>query len=210
MSMPSNRLLERLGGGLLVEPNRVSTAQGSIEKTSNPLDVAIEGSGFLVVQVATGDNNDRLRLTRDGRMTISSDKWLVQATTGSPVLDHAGNRIRIDTDAGPIRIEPDGTIRQPGGTVATLQFVDVPDASYMQKAGNGYFRPNATQASSLSPASGRIQARAIERSSVDPIQAIMGVTDATAGCHEQREDDADVRRTDGAPDQHGGPRLIPS
>lgn len=177
-NVPSNRLLERLGAGVLVQPNKTSTAQGPIEKTSNPLDVAIEGSGFLVVQVATGNDDDRLRLTRDGRMTLNSEGWLVQATSGHPVLDHAGNRIRIDMDAGPVRIEPDGTIRQEGGTVGTLQFVDVPDAANLQKTGNGYFRPDAVQASSLSPASGRIQARAIERSSVDPIKAIMDITDA--------------------------------
>ena len=180
MHMPSNRLLERLGAGVLVQPSRTSTAQGPIEKTSNPLDLAIEGPGFFVVQVATGNDDDRLRLTRDGRLTLDSESWLVQATTGHPVLDHAGNRIRIDADAGPVRIDPDGTIRQPGGEVARLQFIDVPDPSALQKTGNGYFRPDAVQASSLLPASGRIQARAVERSSVDPIKAIMGITDAAS------------------------------
>lgn len=178
-NLPSNRLLERLGAGVLIQPTRTSTAQGTIEKTVNPLDLAIEGDGFFVVTIATGGDEDRLRLTRDGRLTINSEGWLVQATSGHPILDHAGNRIRIDQDAGPIRIEPDGTIRQPGGEVARLQFVAVPNPSELQKTGNGYLRPDAVQASSLSPASGRILAQAIEKSSVDPIQAMMGITDAT-------------------------------
>lgn len=179
-NMPSNRLLERLGAGVLIQPNRTSTAQGPIEKTSNPLDLAIEGDGFFVVAIASGKDDDRLRLTRDGRMTLNSEGWVVQSTTGHPVLDHAGNRIRIDTDAGPVRIDPDGTIRQPGGEVARLQFVDVPDPSRLEKTGNGFFRPDAVQASSLTPAGGRIQAMAVERSSVDPIKAMLGITDAAA------------------------------
>lgn len=179
-NLPSNRLLERLGAGVLIQPTRTSTAQGSIETTSNPLDLAIEGDGFLVVAIASGNDDDRLRLTRDGRLTLNSEGWLVQATTGHPVLDHAGDRIRIDSDAGPLRIETDGTIRQPGGEVARLQFVAVPDPSTLQKAGNGAFRPDAVQASSLSPASGRLLARSVERSSVDPIKAILGITDAAS------------------------------
>jgi flagellar basal body rod protein FlgG len=178
-NLPSNRLLERLGAGVLVQPSRTSTAQGPIEKTSNPLDLAIEGSGFFVVSATSGSGGDRLRLTRDGRLAINSDGWLVQSASGQPVLDQAGNRIRIDTNDGPVSIGQDGTIRQPKGTVGTLQFVDVPDAGSLQKVGNGEFRPTAAQASNFTPAAGRIQSQAIERSSVDPITAIMGVTDAS-------------------------------
>lgn len=178
MNLPSNRLLERLGAGVLLQPGRVSTAQGPIEITNNPLDVAIEGDGFLVVQLDAGSPSDRLRLTRDGRMTVNSEGWLVQSASGLPVLDQTGDRIRVDHDAGPLAIGTDGTIRQRGGEVGRLQFVSVPDPSTLAKAGNGHFRPDAQQASSLVPASGQIRGGAVERSGVDPIKAMMGVTDA--------------------------------
>jgi flagellar basal body rod protein FlgG len=178
MNLPSNRLLERLGAGVLVQPSRVSTTQGPIEVTDNPFDVAIEGDGFLVVQVANGGGDDHIRLTRDGRMTVNDQGWLVQATSGYPVVDHAGDRIRIDQDAGPVKIESDGTIRQGRAAVARLQFVSVPDPSRLEKVGNGFFRPDSEQASSLLDPSGRIRGGAIERSGVDPIKAMMGVTDA--------------------------------
>lgn len=179
-NLPSNRLLERLGAGVLLLPNRTSTAQGPIEVTNNNLDVAIQGSGFLVVAIADGRDESRLRLTRDGRMTLNDEGYLVQATSGYPMLDHAGDRIRIDPGAGPVSIGPDGTISQGDAEIARLQFVDVPEPARLQKTGNGFFRPTATQASSLAPAAGRLQAGAIERSGVDPITTIIGITGAAA------------------------------
>jgi flagellar basal body rod protein FlgG len=173
-NMPSNRLLERLGAGVLLEPNRVSTSQGAIEKTGNPLDLAIEGRGFFVV--SSGAGNDARRLTRDGRLTLNADGTLVQAGSGCPVLDSSGDRIRIDAAAGPVEVDDDGAIRQGDAVVGSIQFVDVPDPSSLQKLGNGHFL--ADPASELSPAPGRVHARAVEGSGVDPIQAIMGITDA--------------------------------
>ena len=41
--------------------------QGASQQTSNPLDVAISGSGFLVVQAAGGE-----RYTRDGNMHLNN------------------------------------------------------------------------------------------------------------------------------------------
>ena len=42
-------------------------AQGPTEQTKNPLDVAIDGRGFLVVQTAAGE-----RYTRDGGLLINA------------------------------------------------------------------------------------------------------------------------------------------
>src|SRR5437016_3906941 len=41
--------------------------QGALQRTNNPLDVAIAGSGFLAVQAAGGE-----RYTRDGNLQINS------------------------------------------------------------------------------------------------------------------------------------------
>ncbi|MEZ6235772.1 MAG: flagellar hook-basal body complex protein, partial [Phycisphaerales bacterium] len=79
-NLPSNELLERLGGGTHVLPTIVSYAQGVLEQTDRPLDMAIRGDGFFAVRdaaAAARDGGDGLRLTRDGRMTRSSDGLLV-------------------------------------------------------------------------------------------------------------------------------------
>ncbi len=59
---------------------------GSIEQTGNPLDVALEGDGFLVVQTPAGE-----RYTRNGSLQISATGQLVDIS-GNPVLS-GGNPI---------------------------------------------------------------------------------------------------------------------
>src|SRR5262249_7869957 len=118
-SLPSNPLLERLGAGVLMSPNRVSMAQGSPETTGDPLSVAIMGEGFLAVDRG-GNGGDRIRLTRDGKMTLDAQGRLVVASTGLPVLDTADQPITLRTSSN-VQIAPDGTISQGGTTVAKLQ-----------------------------------------------------------------------------------------
>ena len=47
--------------------------QGGVERSNNPLDVAIEGEGFFTVQTADGN-----RYTRDGRFGLSPQNQLVE------------------------------------------------------------------------------------------------------------------------------------
>src|SRR5262245_20021822 len=59
-------------------------SQGPSEETKNPLDVAIDGAGFLVVQTPAGE-----RYTRDGNLHINNQGQLVTAS-GYPVLGNSG------------------------------------------------------------------------------------------------------------------------
>src|SRR3979411_1633826 len=67
-------------------------AQGPSEQTKNPLDVAIDGGGFLVVQTRGGE-----RYTRDGGLQINNQGQLVTAA-GDPVLGTSGPIVFQPTD----------------------------------------------------------------------------------------------------------------
>src|SRR6516165_5702487 len=56
-----------VGLGAQVSSVRANFSQGSIQTTNNPLDVAIQGSGFLVV-----DNVDGQFFTRAGNLQIDA------------------------------------------------------------------------------------------------------------------------------------------
>jgi flagellar basal-body rod protein FlgF len=174
--LDSNAMLERLGGGVMPMPTRVVAASAPLRDTGNPLDVAIEGSGFLAVRV--GDGPDSLRVTRDGRMTLNAQGTLVRATDGSPVLGVGGSPIRLDPSI-PVAIDADGTIRQNGEDVAQLMLVDVPQSSLI-KAGDNLMRvrPDADGNRPLAPAQGTVRQHFVEASGVDPIKALMAVNDA--------------------------------
>jgi flagellar basal-body rod protein FlgF len=65
-------------------------SQGTMQQTGNPLDVAIDGEGYLVTQTAGGE-----RYTRNGAMQINAQGQLV-TSQGTPILG----------DNGPITFQP--------------------------------------------------------------------------------------------------------
>src|SRR4051812_11298051 len=78
-------------------------AQGSLDQTKNPLDVAINGDGMFAVQTPTGE-----RYTRDGSFQIDNQGQLVTAS-GYPVLGNNGP-IRFQQTDKQIGISADGTV----------------------------------------------------------------------------------------------------
>jgi flagellar basal-body rod protein FlgF len=172
----SNHLLERLGAGVMPSQTQVRTSQGPIQETGRPLDVAIEGEGFFVVQHGTG--SDGLRVTRDGRFSIAPDGTLVLAGDGTPVQGRSGSRIRVDPTA-PIDIRPDGVIEQRGVPVGRLRIATVTDAARLVKTGNSLMRAPDGQTLQLQDGGGRTVQGAVEGSGVDPIKALIGMTSAS-------------------------------
>src|SRR6202171_1295701 len=76
---------------------------GPTEQTKNPLDVAIDGGGFLVVQTPAGE-----RYTRDGGLQINNQGQLVTAA-GNQVLGTSGPIVFQPTDHD-ITIAADGNL----------------------------------------------------------------------------------------------------
>ncbi|MBX3323782.1 MAG: flagellar hook-basal body complex protein [Phycisphaeraceae bacterium] len=177
--LPSNALLERLGGGLLLAPSRVSFRQGTIDTTGNELDLAIEGEGFLVARTSSDANADSIALTRDGRMTLDDRGRLVLASSGNPIIDTAGRPIRLIENT-PVEIDNRGFIRQDGNIVAQLRFVDLPDRRALRPIGDTLFALDAAAAGNLRPATGRITQRAVEGSAVDQVRALLAVQSASS------------------------------
>lgn len=176
--LPSSDLLENLGGGTHLLPNIVSHAQGTLDQTNRPLDLAIRGRGFFQVRDSSAADGDSLRLTRDGRLTRRDDGTLVLASSGLPVLDERGAPITLADGPEP-EVSADGTILQNGVPVARLALVDVPDRSQLSKREGGLFALSADAASTLRSAVGRIEAGYVESAAIDEIAAMMDVSAAS-------------------------------
>ncbi|MDA8345033.1 MAG: flagellar hook-basal body complex protein [Thermaerobacter sp.] len=69
-----------VGLGVGIGSINQNMAQGPLQQTGNPLDVAIQGNGFLTLSGAQGTV-----YSRDGGLEIDSNGDLVQASTGSLV-----------------------------------------------------------------------------------------------------------------------------
>jgi flagellar hook protein FlgE len=70
------------GAGVEANSAGISFMQGELRETGNSLDVAIDGSGFFVLQHDDGS----YRFTRAGQLTFNEDGILVERTSGAKVL----------------------------------------------------------------------------------------------------------------------------
>lgn len=143
-------------------------SQGLLQNTGNPLDVAIDGKGFFVVQTANGP-----RYTRNGAFQIDANGNLV-TSSGEVVMGDSG-LIQFQPNDNHISIEPDGTIRVREGANATtdsirgkLQVVTFANPGQLQKSGNTSFAaPKGVQPQT--DANVRVTQGAIEKSNVQPV-----------------------------------------
>lgn len=121
-----------VGTGVRVVSTEKNYAQGSVNNTGNPLDVAIQGLGFFQVLQPNGT----LAYTRDGSFQLNAQGQLVTAE-GYPVQP----AITIPTGAQSITIGHDGTVSvQLAGqttptTVGTLQLANFINPAGLQDIG---------------------------------------------------------------------------
>lgn len=125
---------------------------GSIIKTDNPLDVAIEGEGFFTVDTGVG----RL-YTRNGHFSISSDGFLV-TSSGGYLVDENGQRIRLNQN-GRIDITKDGTIYQDNQLVGKLRIVNLQNIVHF---GDSYYNGQETLISNYSVNQGYLESSNVE------------------------------------------------
>ncbi|HVY83931.1 MAG TPA: flagellar basal-body rod protein FlgF [Caulobacterales bacterium] len=136
-------------------------SQGPIASTGNPLDVAIQGDGFFMVQGPTGT-----LYTRDGAFAISADGHLV-TSDGKQVLSAGGGPIIFDGQSGgsPV-ITRDGSITLDGVEVARLGVVNFANPQAMQKVGENLWSANGQPPRDFE---GVVVQGAIEGSNVNPV-----------------------------------------
>ena len=134
-----SQLGETLNNFGLLGGDRLSMAQGPLEQTGNPLDLAIEGQGFFAIQTSNG-----IRYTRDGSFHRSRTGQLVTAA-GEPVLAASGQAISVPP--GEVSVGSDGALSVNGGVVATVGVFDFPAGSELAPEGaNRYLAPNSVTA----------------------------------------------------------------
>jgi flagellar basal-body rod protein FlgF len=122
---------------------------GSIQETGEPLDFAIQGSGFFAVKTAAG-----VRYTRDGQFSASA-QGVLEDSSGNPVLSQSGAQIKVSS----------------GATVATsaLGVFEVPGAV---KQGENLFAGAAK-----GKPTGTIRSGALEGSGIDAAKVMVEMID---------------------------------
>lgn len=156
-----------LGKGVAIESLATDFSAGSLQRTDNPLDVALTGTAALVVKTAQG-----VRITRDGALTRSPKGQLVQVNGGNPVLDAKGQPITIPTKAQDVTISPGGLVTADGRRVAQLRLANIGRASGAAKIGDNQF----TEANLGTPTAGSsVQQGFLEESNVSVVKEMVAM-----------------------------------
>ncbi len=124
------------GSGSAVQIVGRNFAQGALRQTGQPLDVALEGPGFLQVRTPDG----RLALTRDGALRVTQNGLLV-TSTGAQVVPPV--RFPRDVNLSEVAVNRDGTIVAGNRTIGRLQAVDVTSPHALTALGDNLFVANA-------------------------------------------------------------------
>jgi flagellar basal-body rod protein FlgG len=113
-------------------------AQGSLIKTDNPLDVAIEGKGFFVIDTPAG-----IRYTRNGNFHLDGLGQLVDQK-GNTIMTRSEEPVLIPFGTREITINQDGSIF--GGSeldqdpLDQLKIVNFNNLKVLTKEGEGFYK----------------------------------------------------------------------
>jgi len=168
---PSAVDLAGLSGGMWLGQTFTDHSPGTKVATGEWHDVALDGPGFLVVQV-----DGQPQYTRDGRMLLDRDGFLVAASDGAPVLGLGGLPIRLNPRGGTPSIDIQGRIAQDGAVVAELELVDFDDYTALRKAGATRF---VAPEYGRRPAPVLVQSGYLESAGVEAVQELVNLMEAS-------------------------------
>lgn len=135
-------------------------SEGPVEETGNPLDLAITGKGFFVVQTEDGE-----RYTRKGRFKLDDGGQLVNQN-GEPLLSTGNSPFFLGPEDTEITISRDGTVATNNGDLGRIKLVDFENPQLLKRFAGGLFSTEQTPRDVESP---EIIQGMLEGSNVQPI-----------------------------------------
>lgn len=142
---------------------------GTMEQTNNPMNVAIDGDGFLVVQAPGGE-----RYTRNGALLINAQGQLV-TNEGLPLIGQSGP-ITFQPGDQNINIAADGTVTVREGSNADvdsvrgkLRIASFTDTQRLRKEGSSLFAAPAGVVADVAPQGVMLRQGFIEKSNVNSV-----------------------------------------
>lgn len=174
---------------VVVDGTYTNFKQGNLRVTQSPLDVALDGPGFLEVSTPSG-----IRYTRQGSLKVATDGRLV-TTEGNPVLASqpggladrqlastggadAARFINLRDRKGHLTINQQGDIYAGDELVAKLSVVEFQNLNGLRKSGGGLFENKNPSNLPTPPARTLVHQGMVETSNVNPIEEMTNLIKA--------------------------------
>ncbi len=169
-----------MGTGVHLVATEKMFSQGGIQNTQNPLDIAIEGRGFLTVLMPDGTQG----YTRDGSLKTDSTGQVV-TSNGYPI--QPGMSIPAQTTS--LTIGTDGTVSATvAGSVTptvigNIQLSDFTNPAGLQPIGQNLYLETAASGSALTDAPGKsglgtVLQNSLEASNVNVVEELVNMIQA--------------------------------
>ncbi len=167
----------QLGLGTRAVATARSFAQGSLQQTTNPLDVAIKGNGFFEIQLPDGTTG----YTRDGAFQVNAQGQLV---TDNGYIVNPG--ITVPTNAYSVTIAADGTVsvttqgQTLPQTVGQLQLTNFVNPAGLEPKGQNLYAETAASGTPNTGAPGttglgQLQQGFVETSNVNVVEELVSM-----------------------------------
>lgn len=194
-----------LAGSVPAIDTQTDLRAGTLRPTGAPLDIALGGEGFLVLDGTEGE-----RLTRGGAFRLDDMHRVVNAN-GMPLLGEGGP-IMVDseiarsafekthngtaTGESMVQLDRAGTVMVNGNVVGSLRVESVPPGTLLEHVGGGLFLPPAgltpmaaderdvrqgfLEDSNVTPVSALVEMISVQRAYAN-VQKVMTTLDAARG-----------------------------
>lgn len=153
-----------MNSGVKLERIETNFEQGQLIRTDNPLDFAIKGNGFFVVETEEGT-----RYTRDGSFKLNEYKELI-TSEGHKVQGSYGD---IVLDGENMALTPNGELMVDGEIVDKLQLVNVKNIRDLRKTETGLYKVEDGIQVEEEGFNGQVLQGQLEKSNVDPIKEMI-------------------------------------
>jgi flagellar basal-body rod protein FlgG len=168
----------QIGSGVRPASNTKIFSEGVLENTDNKLDVAIEGDGFLQINLPSGDP----RYTRDGALRLNSTGNLVNSE-GFLIQP----QITLPQDTLSVSIGTDGTVSvltagspSSATTVGSITLVRFPNPAGLSSEGSNLYSETAASGSPITGTPGQdgfggLRQGFLERSNVEVVSELVNL-----------------------------------
>jgi flagellar basal-body rod protein FlgF len=140
---------------------------GALQQTNNPLDFAVSGSAFFVVEGPNGP-----LYTRNGSFELGPGGEL-RTRGGGYRVSGQGGVLTVPPSASDIVVASDGTVSANGSQIGRLQLANFDSPAVLRRVGPTLFEGDAPQAPPLN--SVRVDQGYRECSNVQPVQEMVSM-----------------------------------
>lgn len=160
-----------IGSGSAAASLGRNMTSGSIQQTQRPLDIALQGPGFISVTGLNGKpaltRDGNLAIDSKGRLTLSSGEILSPTITLPKGVNESG-----------ITIGSDGVVRANKKVLGTIKLVEVRSPGQLQPGANNTFTVGPESGAARKAASTTIVPASLEMSNTDAASSMVAMIEA--------------------------------